>query len=430
MKKQLLFILALFGLALTISCNQDDDGLNPETFEIESTEFFTVLSTYENGWINEARRVNGSGQVTTEFGYHENGYIKYYRIYESSSIDESFLSMEIERDENNLPVSSRFYRKSGELYLSLDYESGLIFSKEIFNENSTTLFQYQNGRVQSIRKESKDGNTLTDINYNYDTETRRTVITSSGETIFDEELFIDDSGFGVASEDYIPLAGFISRNDQNTTSINNFFGSSITEYFSLEAFLENGFVLNVPLVTDRFDEDENLKFITNSDLRRQLAEQYALVERKILIGGSSFRDRSISAGPNFEERDILRQMKEDDNTSFTAIYGDQYNSQNFIGRNTVVVAVFRNLPTDTGLRDRIIEIGKKQAENYTSDNALEIPEEDLSLLSRVFFEVKVHSANIENSDGFVVKSRQDMMEVEEMLLSAPQVVIERHYKSY
>lgn len=414
---------------LTLSCKNDSPEPGPD-LSINSTDNFEVISSYDNGWIKEGTKKDPSGTPMAAFEYHENGYLKSVNTYQRFPIHYLFSSLE--RDVSNNPLSAKYYYPNGDTFISILYENGHISSKTLFSEDGTeTVSNYQNGLIQRIERSNNQNDRITSVAYDHDAQKRVLTITVGTTIIRTEELPLNDElGNGINTLDDLLLSRFASPTELNERRLLTAQSSSLRWKFSLDPLTH----MPAPILYDRWLNrvpEMDVRMIGYDDTYRSVSEQYPFAESRILVSNFQSVDNEVCFFPEIETLRVLGTELQENLDEFTEAYGDEFNNQNFYGKYLVTVATLRNLPTDPVVRDQIEEIAFKHASYLVSDNEIySITQEEETLLSQVFFELKAHSSSLDNVNGVVINTPADYEEVIQSLEDAPLEIIQKEFKKY
>lgn len=434
--KTLLFYL-LSTTVLFTACRNDKNLLtdpNSElVFDIVSTSSIEVLEVFDNGWIKKGVKL---GTPRAEFEYFANGNIRSYKLYRP--FNSMSLSFEHERDESNLPVSSKFYDEQKNLYTTLTYSEGLITSKVIFADEVTTTSTYSEGRISQIVRVDTPNDTEIRVSFDHSTDTKNIVIFRSGQEVRNMHVSTSEfSGTGYDTHGDLELANLLNDPQPHETRV---FSTLINSYEKEIHFFEPGTnsippnlffdIVDEGLSTRFGDEFEFMKVNTliNNAFYRGLWEQYSWNEGVVYFSNSEARDLLFQISPS-QITNRVNDLRNQEGDLFPLLYGDSYGSEYLTGKEVYIVGAIRNLPTDEKTRNRLLNI----AELYSLDllnGSSEVSDEDLDLLAKAKFEMKLHSDALNNPNGYVIESTSVLNELLEQVTTAPSVIKGRRLRSY
>ena len=427
------FIKVVFFLLVTLfvaSCQKENVEPAPD-LSIISSDDLEIVSSHENGWIKEAVKKGYRGATEASFEYHENGYIKYAKVYKQ--IPEHYLFSNFERNEDNLPLSAKYYYADGSIFMSIVYENGQISSKTLYTENDTkTVSRYQNGRVLTIEKSDGQNGQITKIEYDYPAQKRTLTIKSDSQLLHSEELSLStDLGAGFSTNEDLVLSNFIPNQDFNEIRLSTSHSSS----FGWERTVDPFTFIPATVVYDKWLQPRTaaieVKLIANGDIYRSVTEQYPFAERRVLISGFQSVSKKFTISPEIATKEAIGDQLSDNLPEFTRLYGDEFNYEKFTGKYLLTVATLRNMPTDSKVSEQIEDIARKHASYLVSgDDFFTTSEEEKALLSKVFFELKVHSSSFNDDNGVVIKNYEDYETIVETLENADLDIIQRGFKKY
>ena len=216
-------ICSFLFIIFVISCQKEDTEPSPD-LSIISDDDFDIISRHQNGWIKEAKKMGYRGATEADFEYYENGYIKYANIYKFTP--EHYLFSSFERNEDNQPLSSKYYHPNGDLFLDIVYEDGQISLKTLYTESDTkTVFRYQNGRILTVEKSNGQNDQLTKVDYDYSAQKRTLTIRSGNQISHSEALPLSENlGAGFSTNEDLILSNLIPDQEPNE---NNIFSSQM-----------------------------------------------------------------------------------------------------------------------------------------------------------------------------------------------------------
>jgi hypothetical protein len=433
-------ILVAISTFLLISCEDDKPETPAPNFEITSSDLLTVQETHENGWIKKAEHYTTDGTLQYEFTYHPNGTLEHYRVYKSTNnaAASAILYQEHTRSDTDLPLSSHYYDVAGNLYAELLYKDGLLASKIIYHTGTTTTFFYEQGAIQRIEKKHNTTDELTLITYTAIAGKRTIEITTAGAapiTASSTDHTIAQ-GFDI-SDDAFLLNLLDDKAEYAVTPVSHSGASSIRVEHSIDIQKLNINLVEYYALDDdliqRFGtaaEVRKIKNLLSNDWIRSIAEQYPFTEGIVFIASSqsTINQHSVGGmiGDVMQATKSLRTQYGDD---FEQLYGQGYITRYYHGKYLYTIGTLRNLPSDPTLRTKIEEIAEKRA-NDLVDGRSTVTEEELALLSHVFFQLKTHS-NVLNVNGQVIESSAQYEALAQEVTNAEspiiQYVLARHF---
>jgi hypothetical protein len=427
MKTFALYSLILI-FALLVACGSDDMEPAPD-FSISSSERFEIISTYDNGWIKNANKLDFSGDILAKFEYHENGYLKYCATYIHSLT--SYLYSEIERDEFNRPLSSTYYHPDGSMHLQNTYEEGELVHKKMIENGTSTNFQYLNGRVTKTTTTGISGK-FTQISYDYELMKKTLLIKSNDITIHEEEFPLNnDLGHGINTINGDQLLNYIGNEQYRESNI-------LTTTSGSKSWENKVDILRfvpAPVVYAHWNalterEYTNTQFLANDDYFRSISEQYPLVEYRSLISGYRSVYKKFSVYPEISTSQGIWTELDQNESQFVNLYGDEFNNEQFNGKYLLTVATLRNLPSDEQLRAQIEDIAWKHTSFLISEVNEPLNNAEKNLLLNIFYELKVHSSSLDETGGIVINTPEDFESIIEKISSSENVLLQKGYKKY
>lgn len=424
MLKNLHLSLLLSVTVLLSSCEKAENV--PETdYSIESTPHFDLISQHQNGWIKQGQ-YQLVGGPTEEFEYYENGFIKWAKVY--ASYPQQHLYMEIYRSEDNLPLWSKYYNPDGELWFETQFTNGLPSVKKVYSEEGTAIHSFTDGELNSIEFTAADNTRTTTTTYSANTGTRHVVVTSNGQIILEETYpYREQVGAGIYSHYSVPVA--------------NPFGATETSYYKLnQSFFQNpswqmdSDPIEYMFPYRLFDEFYNpgnyfaTRFALDTDLYQSVIEQYPVTENGVLIGGGKYEDGYESFYNQWEVKDSLATVYNENPTQYKLKYGNEYVEKVGYGKIYFVIGAIRNLPTSANAVDKIKAIAQKQMMAMLN-NTSGITNEEQEMLDKVWFEVKFFSTLKEHLNGVVINSAEDYEKAIQEFNDAEPMVIQFQYQS-
>ncbi|MCC8360170.1 toxin-antitoxin system YwqK family antitoxin [Salinimicrobium sediminilitoris] len=422
-KKHYLSLLLLATVLLS-SCEKEDN-VPPIDYAIGSTSHFELLDQHQNGWIKQGR-YQLSGDPMEEFEYYENGYIKSAKVY--ASYPQQHLYMEVSRSEDNKPLWSKYYNPDGALWFETEYKNGLPSIKKVYSEAGTTIYTYTNGELSLVEFTAADGNSTATTTYDIAGENRNVIITSNGETVLDENYaYREQVGAGIYADSHVPVANPFGATETSYYKLNQAFSQSPSWQHDADPI---SFMFPYRL----FDEFYNpgnyfaTRFAVSTELYQSVIEQYPVTERGVLIGGGKYEDGYEYFQDNWEVRDSLAKVLDENPGLYKLKYGGEYIEKAGYGKIFFVIGAIRNLPTDSNVADDIKNIARKHMDALISGRTGITPREQ-EKLDRVWFEVKFFSTLKEHRDGVVINSAGDYKNAIEKVNAGELSVIQLKYKS-
>ncbi|WP_425390646.1 hypothetical protein [Ekhidna sp.] len=424
---------AMLSLCLLIflnSCSKTEVPTPELDFTIESTPGFEVESTYENGWIKEAYQYDDNiGVKMAEFEYHENGYIKHCKSYTFSngqySVASHYLAMEVTRDESNLPIQSIYYNPDDSKRAEIIYEKGLITEKKIYDDDQTIICSYENGRIETVTSNLNEG--VVQITYHHFNETKTISITKEGESIFEADIPIFSKvGEGLSKIDHHPRANRLSEETTTENILNSTFSSSITYKSVFEPYR----IMPVPIIYGQSSFSDLLDgyFSRDFDLFRMIVEEFPYFEDGFLHSGFNILSDEITIIPSIATSEAVKVEMNEDVTSFQLKYGDEFLRKRIFGKYGFTIGTLRNLPSDPSLREQLKDLANKKT-NYILNNSEALTIEEETLLSNIFFELKMHSPVL-GIHGMVLSSQSDYLSAISQIENNDNYVIQKIFKGY
>lgn len=406
------------------SCDKDENV--PQTdYSIESTERFEITGQYQNGWIKQGQ-YHRSGELTEEFEYFENGYIKSAKVY--SSYPQQHLYMEVNRSEENKPLWSKYYHPNGELWFETDYANGLPLVKKVYSELGTAIHSYINGELSSVVFTVTDNSSISTTTYNIAEGTRNVSITSSGQIILDESYpYQEQVGAGVCTYNDVPVANAFGATESSYTKLNQSFSASPSWQNDADP---REFMFPYRLFNEFYNPGDNFatRFAVSTDLYQSVIEQYPITENGVLIGGGSYQDGYDYLPYNWEVRDSLSKMHNENPALYELKYGNEYVEKVGYGSVFFVIGAIRNLPTNSQTANDIKNIAQKRMNELLNGHTSLSPEEQ-EMLNKVWFEIKFFSSLKAHRSGLVLNSNEDYENAMEELNNAELSVIQLKYQS-
>lgn len=428
----LYLVTTCLSIFLFSSCDSDEENQEAAPdFSIKSTGEMDIIAFHDNGWIKEGVKKDGLGNTVMIFEYHDNGYIKSCKVYEPWP--NHYLYAELERDEYNLPVSSRYFYPDGTDQMNITYKDGVIASKVIVAEvGDIAEFYYEDGQLTSIEQFDADNNNSIKVWYDYDAKRKTFEFINSGSVESEVQLPLSDElGCGINTNEDMMLTNFL----ENETIKEEQVLKSLSTSLVLENELDPLKIIPAPIVYGKWagprTRDNDTRFVSEGDVYRSIAEQYPFAESKILVSGYHEVKGSNYIYPEISTREELGSLMEQDASGFNRQYGDEYYYQQFFGNYQLNVGVLRNLPSDQQVRSEIETIARKYMSYLISgndDDKLTSDEQDM--LSKVFFEMKVHAPALDNINGEVILSHKNYLAAEKKIEEAADVIVQKAFKKY
>jgi hypothetical protein len=406
------------------SCEKEENVPQPD-YSIGSTSHFELLDQHQNGWIKQGR-YQLSGDPTEEFEYYENGYIKSAKVY--ASYPQQHLYMEVSRSEDNKPLWSKYYHPDGTLWFETEYKNGLPSIKKVYSEAGTAIHTYSNGELSTVEFTAADGSSTATTTYNKAAETRNVIITRNGETVLNENYaYREQVGAGIYTNTHVPIANPFGAIENSYYKLNQ-------SYSQTPAWENDADPISFMLPYRLFDEFYNpanyfaTRFAVSTELYQSVIEQYPVTERGVLIGGGKYEDGYEAFSNQWEVRDSLAKVYEEDPELYKLKYGNEYVEKVGYGKVFFIIGAIRNLPTDSNLADDIKNIARKRMEAMINGST-GITREEQEKLDKVWFEVKFFSNLKEHRGGVVINSFADYENAIEQMVDGESSVIQLQYES-
>lgn len=429
--------LCVLSLVFFSSCKNDDGAppVAPPDYSIRSSERFEVVETHENGWIKHAVRYNYNNEPLVDFEYWPSGHIKAASVYRDFPYS---LWYEHSRSEDNLPESTKYYDKDGNLYAELFFENGIKVRKVVYFADQTTTTQYLDGEMEEIERVNTAAGTRTLVKKEFN-GTASLQYFKNDELSHEGTLFETDLGAGYADDDDMPLLQPLNGAvETRVVPLNRGMFGSVSTYYSV---LPQDYV-EYPAHYEHSSEGlltalgglqglHDMKAALNSDHFRELLEQYPLVESEVYITSASFLEDHYNVSNTLIEigtdADEKREIYGED---FEPLHGPGYLEGIYKGKFIATIGTLRNLPSDETLRNGIKELAYQHMravlQNETPLTAIE-----QEMLSHVFMEIRTHSNVLEGGDrGIVIETHEDYEALIEAYQSANSVEVQRHFQPY
>ena len=424
MLKNYFLPLLLSATVLLSSCEKEENVPQPD-YSIGSTSHFELLDQHQNGWIKQGR-YQLSEEPTEEFEYYENGYIKSAKVY--ASYPQQHLYMEVSRSEDNKPLWSKYYHPDGTLWFETEYKNGLPSIKKVYSEAGTAIHTYSNGELSTVEFTAADGSSTATTTYNKAAETRNVIITRNGETVLNENYaYREQVGAGIYTNTHVPIANPFGAIENSYYKLNQ-------SYSQAPAWENDADPISFMLPYRLFDEFYNpanyfaTRFAVSTELYQSVIEQYPVTERGVLIGGGKYEDGYEAFSNQWEVRDSLAKVYEEDPELYKLKYGNEYVEKVGYGKVFFIIGAIRNLPTDRNLADDIKNIARKRMEAMINGST-GITREEQEKLDKVWFEVKFFSNLKEHRGGVVINSFADYENAIEQMVDGESSVIQLQYES-
>lgn len=418
-------ILFLASFVVLVSCNKDEESV-PLDFSIKSTQTFKIISTYENGWIQEAVYYDISGNILSEIEYHANGFIKSCDVYTPRVDNIPVLSLSVTRDENNLPLQSIYYYTDGSVLSKINYQNGLLKDKTVYSLVYTTVSTYTDGVIQKQESTSDEG-VVSTLTYDYTNQERQLKIVNNDVIEHEEVLpLLAVSGEGVNTESDQILGNRFKDQQISERTLNTSFSTGIA-WEGLNDF-EN--IQPAPLIYDLTSTADLPQgyFSLAYDFYRMAMEQYPFIESALLQGKFFYADKAFSVVRSIPVNEEIDNEIANDANAFNLKYGNQYLSDVVFGKYGYVVGTIRNLPSDTQLRKQLMDLAYKKA-SFILGSEIPLSADEKTTLSNVFFELKFFSPTL-GADGIVLKTPKNYEDISEMISNSDNWNIQEVYEAY
>ena len=418
------FLPLLFSATILLSSCEKEDNVPQTDYSIGSTPHFELLDQHGNGWIKQGR-YQLSEDPTEEFEYYENGFIKSAKVY--ASYPQQHLYMEVSRSEDNKPLWSKYYLPDGSLWFETEYKNGLPAVKKVYSEKGTAIHTYTDGELISVEFTAADGSSTATTTYNKAEGSRNVTITNNGETILDENYpYREQLGAGIYTNTHVPVANPFGATEASYFKLNQSFSQSVSWENDADPIT---FMFPYRL----FDEFYNpagyfaTRFAVGTELYQSVIEQYPVTERGVLIGGGKYEDGFEAFSSNWEVRDSLSKVYEEDPVLYQLKYGNEYIEKIGYGKIFFVIGAIRNLPTDSNVADNIKNIARKHMDAMINGST-GITSKEQEILDKVWFEVKFFSTLKEHRNGVVINTSADYENALQKLNAAEVSVIQLQYE--
>lgn len=397
--QQLFILLAI--ITLLSSCEKEND--TPKTdYSIQSNSNFELTSKHENGWIKQGQ-YERSGEPSAEFEYYANGYIKTAKVY--ASYPKQHLYMEVGRSETNKPLWSKYYTPEGNLWFETKYENGFPLVKRIYSDKGTAIHSYTNAELTSVEFTSADNSNTTKTTYNKAAGTRNVSINLSGQDILNKTYpYQEQVGSGIYTGNHVPVANPFGATEASYYTLNQSFSQSPTWQTTANPI---EFMYPFRLFDEFYNPGDYFatKFAVSTELYQSVIEQYPITEKGVLIGGGSYQDGYHHFQNNWQVRDSLRKIYNENPELYKLKYGNEYVAKLGYGKMFFIIGAIRNLPTQNEAANEIKKVAQKHMNNLISGDQ-ELTTTEQGLLNKVWFEVKFFSTLKKHQNGVVINSSQ------------------------
>ena len=419
------FLFLLFSIMVFFSSCEKEETLPQPDYSIGSTPYFELLDQYENGWIKHGRFQFSEGPAE-EFEYYENGYIKSAKVY--ASYPQQHLYMEVSRSEDNKPLWSKYYNPDGSLWLETNYKNGLPSVKKVYSEEGTAIHTYTDGELSMVEFTAADGSSTATTTYNKSEGTRRVTVTRNGENVLDESFpYREQVGAGIYTNNHVPVANPFGNTEASYFTLNQSFSQSV-------AWENDADPIEYMFPYRLFDEYYNpggyfaTRFTVSTDLYQSVIEQYPVTERGILIGGGKYEDGYEAFSDNWEVRDSLAKVYENDPSLYKLKYGDEYIEKIGYGKLFFIIGALRNLPSDKNVADDIKRIARSKMTSILGGSSDITPKEQ-KILDKVWFEIRFFSTLKEHVNGVEINTTEDYESALQKVNDQESSVIQLKYRS-
>ena len=424
MHKNFYLSLLLAVSVLLSSCEKEENVPQPD-YSIESTSAFELISQHQNGWIKQGQ-YEFSGGPTKEFEYYENGYIKSAKIY--ASYPQQHLYMEVSRSEDNKPLWSKYYNPDGALWFETMYSNGLPSVKKVYSEKGTAIHSYTNGELNSVKFTAADDSSTSIITYDAAAGIRKVTVTSNGKIILDENYpYKERVGAGIHTSNYVPAGNPFGATETSTFKLNQSYSQSITWQHDADPIQ---FMFPFRLFHEHYNPGDYFatRFAVSTDLYQSVIEQYPVTEKGVLIGGGTYESGYDYFQNNWEVRDSLRKIYEENPTLYKLKYGNGFIEKVGYGKVFFIIGAIRNLPTSGNAADNIKEIARRHMETMLNGETGITPAEQ-EILAKVWFEVKFFSNLKQHQNGLVINSAEDYDQALEELNNSELSILQLKYQT-
>ena len=423
------FYLSLL-LAVTVlfsSCTADDSTPAID-YSIKSDDHLKILSQYDNGWIKEAKHIYSEDQPIHEVTYHENGFIKSAKVY--NFYHDRELYMEVRRDEQNRPLWSKYYTPEGDVWFETEYENGLVSEKIVYSELGTSIHTYTNGEINSIEFISSNGRDKSMTTYDLETAVKTVKITENSEMILEQQFNgQDDFGSGILTSNHAPKANPFDEPQNGYLTIGtSFMHSPIWQFNANPKDDVIGYRKYAGLhpPASKFA----VQHAVNFEMYQSIIEQYPYTEDQVLILGYKENEGNAAIiDVSRDERLAIDAERLEDPDLFALKYGDQYVNKIHYGKNLIVVGALRNMPTHVTAIEQVNKIAQKRMNDILNGTNL-VSENEMEILNKVWFEVKLFSTFKNQRNGVVLENTEDYQQALEEFTAAEPEIIQFEYAKY
>jgi hypothetical protein len=423
---QILKSLAVVCLGIFFVQCSDDDEIPQTDYSIESSSYFEVISQHQNGWIKQGQQnfVYPESQVSKEFEYYENGYIKSAKVYANSL--PHHLYMEVSRSEDNKPIWSKYYNTEGELWFETEYTNGLPSVKKVYSEEGTAIQNYTNGDLSLVEFTTTDNSSTITTTYNAAAGSRNVTITNNDQTILQADYpYQEQVGAGVYMNTDVPVANPFGDTEANYIKKLQSSGWS-PKWENRADPIEFMFPYRNHYEYYNQRIDFSTKFAVSTDLYQSVIEQYPVTENGVLMGGVRYLDGYEDYFPSIEVRDSLALVHDENPALYELKYGKEYVRKVGWGKTYLVIGAIRNLPTDSNAADKVKNIARRRMDELLGGNT-SLTAEEQEILNKVWFEIKFFSTLKEHRNGMVINSAETYNSAMEAVDNAESSVIQLEY---
>ncbi len=418
----------LLAMAVLFSSCTSDDSAPSIDYSIKSDDYLKILSQYDNGWIKEAKHVEAEGLPIHEVTYHENGFIKSAKVY--NFYQDRELYMEVRRDEQNRPLWSKYYTPEGDVWFETAYENGLVSEKIVYSERGTSTHTYTNGEVTSIEFVSSNGVDKSITTYDLETGTKTLKIIENSEVILEEEFHgQDDFGSGILTSNHAPKANPFDDPQNGYLATGTSFNHSPIWQFDADP-KDDVIAYRKYAEMNPSHSKFAVQHAVNFEMYQSIIEQYPYTEDQVLIVG--YKESEGRAGlidVSRDEKLAIDAERLENPELFALKYGDQYVDKIHYGKNLVVVGALRNMPTDVTAVDQVNKIAEKRMNDILSGSSL-VSDDEMEILQKVWFEVKLFSTYKNQRNGIVLESNDDYESAAQDFIDAEPEIIQYEYKKF
>lgn len=422
-KLQSLIVLAI----LLFSSCQKDDNIPQTDYSIESSDYIQIISTYQNGWIKEAKHIDSQDRPDDEFEYYENGYIKSAKIY--SSTEQQHLYMEVSRSEDNKPLWSKYYTREGDLWFETEYENGLPSIKKVYSEKGTSVFEYEEGDLAAVEFTRADNSASSLTVFDKNADTRTVTIKKDGEIILNQVYpYTEAVGTGILTSNQVPLANPFDNPEGDYREIDETFSHNPSWQYDANPVEE------IPVYryfSDFYYDNSTFatKFAVNTELYQSIIEQYPVTEDEVLTLNYKYKKGSNSFVPPLEESQSLTEERENDLSLFALKYGNEYVEEVYYGKVIYMIGALRNIPTNDKAAGEIKKLARKKMA-FIIDGQDQLTAEEEEVLDKVWFEVKFFSTLKSHRNGIVLNNNLDYNAVIQEFQNAESSIIQLEYAAF